>query len=108
MSTSQSTADFIVDQLDSLAGVASRKMFGEYALYYGGKVVALICDDLLFVKITEAGKAFVGERYEEGYPYEGAKSALLIEEDYLQDKAWLSELIELTAAALPMPKKKKG
>ena len=46
-------------------------------------MVALICDDLLFVKITEAGKAFVGERYEEGYPYEGAKSALLIEEDYL-------------------------
>jgi len=26
-------------------------MFGEYALYCGDKVVALVCDDQLFVKI---------------------------------------------------------
>ncbi len=41
-------------------------MFGEYALYCDQRVVALICDDQVFVKITDPGKAYVGERYEEG------------------------------------------
>ncbi len=39
----------------------ARKMFGEYALYVDGKVVALVCDDHLFVKLTEPGTKFVGD-----------------------------------------------
>ena len=35
----------------------SRAMFGEYALYADGKVVALVCDDLLYVKILPASAA---------------------------------------------------
>ncbi len=60
MSTSQSTIDFLLDQLAGLANVHARKMFGEYALYCGEKVVALVCDNQLFVKITPPGKALVG------------------------------------------------
>ena len=48
-------------------------MFGEYALYCDGKVVALVCDDALYVKITEQGKVFAGNSYKEGYAYEGGK-----------------------------------
>lgn len=54
MSTAADTILFITDQLASLGGrIRTRKMFGEYALYCDEKVVALICDDQLFVKITE-------------------------------------------------------
>jgi DNA transformation protein len=60
MSTQASTIEYILDQLSSVPGVRARKMFGEYALYCGDKVVALVCDDTLFVKITEEGKEFVG------------------------------------------------
>ena len=49
--------DFILDQLRDVQLIRARKMFGEYALYCGDKVVALVCDDQLFVKITEPGKA---------------------------------------------------
>jgi len=35
-------------------------MFGEYGLYYRGKNFALVCDNTLFVKITEAGAAKAG------------------------------------------------
>jgi len=84
--------------------VRVRKMFGEYALYCEDKVVALICDDQLFVKITPAGKAGVGRRYAEGIAYPGAKPSMLISATDLEDHERLSELILVTAAALPPPK----
>lgn len=107
MSTTADTMLFITDQLASLGGrIRTRKMFGEYALYCDEKVVALICDDQLFVKITEASKQHVGAAYKEGYPYPGAKPALLIDGDLLDDPARLSSLIDATARSLPLPKKK--
>jgi TfoX/Sxy family transcriptional regulator of competence genes len=103
MSTKQSTVDSILDQLVSLDGnVSARKMFGEYALYCDGKVVALVCDDTLFVKITNEGKEFVGSSYREGSPYPGAKPAMEIDDDGLEDREWLSELISITAKSLPV------
>jgi len=107
MATSQSTIDFLLDQLSALPGVRARKMFGEYALYCGEKVVALVCDNQLFVKITPAGKALVGERYQEGEAYPGSKPYMLINAEEIDDCERLSELIRVTAAALPPPKPKK-
>ncbi len=107
MATKQETVDYILDQLASVEGVSARKMFGEYALYADGKVVGLICDDTLYVKITDEGKEFVGKYYEEGYAYKGAKVSMKIDEDRIDDREWLTELIEITASHLPMPKKKK-
>jgi DNA transformation protein and related proteins len=110
MATTQSTIDYILDQLASVPGVSTRKMFGEYALYVGSRVVALVCDDTLFVKITNAGKEFVGKEYKEGFAYKGAKASMEINEDLLENREWLAELVTLTAAHLPdpKPKKKKG
>lgn len=51
MATQKETVTYILEQLDNDAQFSARAMFGEYALYAGGKVVALICDDLLYVKI---------------------------------------------------------
>lgn len=107
MATSQSTTDFILDQLSSVPNVRVRKMFGEYALYCGDKVVGLICDDQLFVKITPAGKAVVGDRYAEGIAYPGAKPSMLVSASDLEDHERLCDLIRVTSAALPPPKPKK-
>lgn len=81
-------------------------MFGEYALYCDEKVVALICDDKLFVKPTDAGRAFAGN-LEEAPAYPGSKLFLLVEEDRWEHRGWMTELIRITAAALPVPKAKK-
>ena len=107
MATSQETMDFILDQLSRLPSLRSRKMFGEYAIYCDEKVVALVCDDQLYVKITPAGKDFVGESYEEGPPYPGAKPSMVIGADILDDHERLRELVRATANALPTPKPKK-
>lgn len=106
MSTTQSTVDFILDQIN-LPQMATHKMFGEYALYCDGKVVALVCDNTLFVKITAPGKFFVGENYQEGPPYPGAKPYLIIDSAEIEDTDWLTELIQITTEHLPAPKPKK-
>ena len=105
MATRQQIVDFILEQLSGVPDVTARKMFGEYAIYSTGKVVALVCDDQLFVKPSDAGKRFIGT-VTEGEPYPGAKPCFLIEGDQWEDGDWLSELIRLTANALPMPKPK--
>lgn len=107
MATNKSTVEFILDQLGNGGEYRAVKMFGEYALYYGNKVVALICDDNLFVKITEPGKIFVGKFYKEGTAYPGAKPSMWIDEK-IEDGEWLDKLMKLTAQNLPEPKRKKN
>lgn len=107
MATKQSTIDYIEDQLTQVPEIRSQKMFGEYALYCGEKVVALVCDDHLFVKMSDEGRVFVGDRYEGGHAYPGARLSMLIDEDLIEDHAWLCELIRITERNLPTPKRKK-
>lgn len=103
MSTSADTIIYLSDQLTSLGNrIRTRKMFGEYTMYCDERVVALICDDQVFVKITPPGKEYLGSNYQEGYPYPGAKPAILIGGDIIENKEAFAELIDLTARALPM------
>ncbi len=107
MATSQSTVDFILDQLISIDSISTRKMFGEYALYCENKVVGLICDNTLFIKITEEGKKLIDSNYEEGPPYPGAKLYIKVNEVLLENRKLLSELIQITTLHIPAPKPKK-
>jgi len=107
MASDQSFVDFIVDQIESAGTITWKKMFGEYAVYCEGKVVALVCDNKLFIKPTPGGQKFIG-KVTEAPPYPGAKMSFLIE-DKLDDREWISELVRITWSELPDPviKKKK-
>ncbi len=105
MASDQSFVEFIVDQMRDAGNVRHRKMFGEYALYCNEKVVALICDNQLFVKPTAGGKAYIGDVVE-APAYPGAKMSYLIEEKY-EDAEWLGALIRITEKELPAPKPKR-
>lgn len=107
MASKQSTVDFILDQIAGAGIVSARKMFGEYAIYCNNKVVALVCDDQLFIKPTNAGKAFLNN-YVEELPYPGAKPYLLISAELWDEREWLTHLIQITAMEVPEPKKKKN
>ncbi len=106
MGSSLEFVEFVADQVDESCDMSYRKMFGEYALYSKGKVVALICDEQLFIKPTEEGRAFIGNVVE-APPYPGAKNSFLIG-DEIDDPDWLTELIRITERALPRPKPKKA
>jgi TfoX/Sxy family transcriptional regulator of competence genes len=106
MTTTKQTITFLLEQLSNVGDVSARPMFGEYGLYCGGKVVALVCNDQLFLKPTHAGRAFIRE-VTESPAYQGAKPSLLITADLWDDSEWLCQLIQITAAELPLPKPKK-
>jgi len=105
MSSDLGFVEYVSDQMSGAGEVSFRKMFGEYAVYCDRKVVALVCDDRLYVKQTAAGRAFIGDVVE-APPYDGAKPYFLIE-DRLDDRTWMANLVRLTAGELPAPKPKK-
>ena len=103
MANEQDFIDFVLDQVS--ANLSYKHMFGGTTLYLNGKVVALICDNQLFVKPTDAGRNYIGTVVE-APPYDGAKNSFLIA-DELEDTEWLTELFAVTERALPAPKPKK-
>ena len=105
MSSQQKTVDYLLEQCAQAGAMTARKMFGEYGLYCDAKVVAFICDDQLFIKPTEAGRAYLGAVTEaEAYP--GSKMYFLVEGDHWDDADWLAGLVGATADDLPAPKPK--
>ena len=105
MASDPDFVQFILDQIEPDLGMTSKKMFGEFGLYSRGKIIAVVCDDQLFVKPTDAGRDYIGEP-EMAPPYPGAAPRFLIT-DQLEDGPWLSELLRVTHDALPAPKPKK-
>ncbi len=106
MGTRAETMEFLIDQLSTLPGIRTRKMFGEYCLYYDEKPVAFVCDDELFVKPTEAGRSYIGVP-DEAPAYPGSKLYFRVSGDRWEDRDWLAGLIDLTASVLPAPKPKR-
>ena len=83
-----------------------RAMFGEYALYADGKVVGLVCDDQLYVKILPASAELEGIcDKDEAYP--GSKPYYVVEESQLSQIPNLAEILLDIAKSLPEKKAKK-
>lgn len=106
MGSKQETVDYLLTQIKDAGEVRAKKMFGEYGVYCDEKMIALVCDDQLFLKPTEAGKTYLGD-FEEAPPYHGAKNWILIPEDNWDDSFWLTQLIRITVPEVPLPKPKK-
>ena len=86
----------------SPAGESQRIL--EYGLYCNGKIFAVICEDQLFIKITESGRNLCPE-LSEAPPYQGAKNYFLVED--VENQQLLTELVTATCEELPEPKPKK-
>lgn len=83
MATNVSFVEYLTDQAHLGARLAYKRMFGEYALYLDGKVVALVCDDSLFVKPVPATRQ-LAQSLPQRPPYPGAKPHVVAD-------AWLDE-----------------
>ena len=104
MATELQTVHVIADQSGLGARLSHRRMFGEFALYLDGKVVALVCDNQLFLKPTDAGRAVLCTPIMAS-AYPGSKPYFLLDE-VLDSPDVLRAALEATAAALPLPKPK--
>jgi DNA transformation protein len=105
MATRKETVDFILEKLRQRGRgeFDARAMFGEFALYADGKVVGLICDDLLFVKILPASSE-LEKLCEKGEPYPGAKPHYIVDEGQLVTIENLPAILMAIAKAVPVKK----
>lgn len=106
MSTRAETIQYLLSQLEPL-DVRSRAMFGEHALYLGEKLVALICNDTLFLKPTDAAAGYA-EHLTPAPPYPGASDYLAVGADLVEDPERLQALVVASAELLPPPKPKRA
>ena len=104
MASSKEYLDFILEQLSGLENVTWKAMMGEYILYWRGKIVGGIYDDRFLVKPTKSALAMMPDADRE-LPYEGAKEMLLV--DNVDNREFLTELLEAMYDELPAPKRKK-
>ncbi len=77
MASTKEYYDYVLDQLSLLDGISSRKMMGEYILYYKGIIFGGIYDDRFLVKIVKTNKKY---KMEEAIPYEKGKPMYLVED----------------------------
>ena len=101
MASDREFVAFVCEQLRAAGEISSRRLFGEAAIYHRDKVVGLVCDNQLFVKATETGRAKIGVPTE-APPFPGATNWFLMAD--LDDPEFLADLIRVTSAALPPPK----
>ena len=73
MASTQEFVDYVCAQISGAGTVTYKKMFGEYGVYCDGKLSILICDNMVYLKMTEAGAAMLGDQAVMAPPYQGAK-----------------------------------
>jgi hypothetical protein len=99
MPTHRETVEFLLAKLRPRERFSARPMFGEYAIYADGKVVALLCDDRLYVKVLPASRALEGV-CEQGAPYPRAKRHYLVDEGQFSSLPALSGILCAMADAM--------
>ena len=105
MATQKETVEFLLAKLRQPKRFSARAMFGEYALYADGKVVALICHNLLYVKILPDSQE-LEPLCEKGEPYPGARPHYIVEEAQLSTLDTLPRILCAIAESRPQKKKK--
>jgi TfoX/Sxy family transcriptional regulator of competence genes len=105
MSTTKSTIADLLDGLAAAGQLRARSMFGEYALYLEEKVVAFVCDDILWLKNLPEARALLPD-HPLGEAYPGSKLYIRAE-DALDDPDRIVASLRAIAAALPAPAAKK-
>lgn len=105
MATGKETHDYILENLARAGEVTTRRMMGEYCVYYQGKMVGDVCDGRLLLKQTPTSQRLLAGCALE-YPYQGAKSQMFVVENF-EDTEQMRQLLAGMYDELPTPKPKK-
>lgn len=104
MASSAEFVRFVCGQLADAGTITCKRMFGEYGLWCDGKFFATIENNMLCLKITEAGCKMLPDA-EIVQPHEGAFFLYVAE---LDDRTFLADLVRQTCAALPAPRLRRS
>lgn len=107
MATSKDFMNYVESKLTHIPGIRSRSMFGEYGFYCGDAVVGFVCDETVFLKITEHTTELFGSDVEKGPAYPGSKDYYIVTEAMLEDQSLMKKVIEACRDDVLASKKKK-
>jgi DNA transformation protein and related proteins len=109
MAVTESFVTFVLEQLDPLGPIVSKRMFGGVGLYAGDLFFALIAGDVLYLKADEAtrvARELAGARPFEPFPdrpkgkgrmqYYSVPATILEDADALL--AWAKEAVAIAGA----------
>lgn len=94
---------YIIDQCSGAGQIDVKKMMGDYCIYCDGILFGLICDNNLYVKVTEPGRTVLNDVVKRP-PYDGARDYFYISD--VDDREYLTKLIKITLPVLIKAKKK--
>ena len=94
---------YIIDQCSGAGQIDVKKMMGDYCIYCNGILFGLICDNDLYVKVTEPARIVLKDVVLRP-PYDGARDYFYISD--IDDREYLTKLIKITLPALIKTKNK--
>ena len=101
MASNPDFVQFIIDQCSGAGEIAVRKMMGDYCAYCDGVLFGLICDNNLYINVTDAGEGLLNEIVLRP-PYEGARDYFYVGD--VDDRDRLAQLVRATLPELRSPK----
>ncbi len=104
MATTKEFHDYVVDSLQRIGDITTKKMMGEYCIYYKGKLIGDICENTLLLKPTESALRLMPDA-ERAYPYEGSKTLMVVADD-IENRELMEAVLNSMYQELPEPKKK--
>lgn len=103
MATSADYIEFVCERLNKFGEIRTRKMFGEYMVYYKDRPILTVCDNMVFVKKLPELEEMMKDA-ECGFPYEGAKESYILD---IENDGLLDRIIPILGEIVPLPKPKK-
>lgn len=102
MATTKEFIEYVCCQLMGVGDIRYRKMFGEYMVYVDDRPVAVVCDNVVYVKeVSEIDDLMKDASV--GFPYKGAKEHYVLDID---NRKLSLEVISELRKVIPVPKKK--
>ena len=103
MASNTDFVQYIIDQCSGAGEIAVKKMMGDYCIYCNGVLFGLICDNNLYIKVTDAGEAVLDE-IDLRPPYPSARDHFYISN--VDDRDNLEDIIRATLPELMSGKSK--
>ncbi|MBN2133487.1 MAG: TfoX/Sxy family protein [Sedimentisphaerales bacterium] len=110
MGVSEEYLIYVLDQLDSLGPVESRRMFGGAGIYCRGVMFALVADDVLYLKVDDSNRGdFEAAGTEPFRPYPDKATVMSYYEvpaDVLESRSELADWAQKALLAAERKRKK--
>lgn len=104
-------AYYVLDLLEPLGNIKSRKMFGGFGIYKSDIFFALIIDNILYFKVDESNRSQYESLDSKPFSYEGKNGKMIsmsyweVPIDILENNSKLTQWVELAVKAAIKSKK---